>query len=99
MGFLDGRKIMTSHIKSELSMLSELLLSILLTACAAIYLFKYFETFPWLPFIGIPLGLAIILACWEKKKHSWKMLITGLILNSLIWSIAFNWSSLLKVFH
>jgi hypothetical protein len=38
-------------------------------------------------------------ACWEKKKHSWTMFITGLILSSLIWSIAFNWSSLLKIFH
>jgi F0F1-type ATP synthase assembly protein I len=94
-----GGKIMTSHIKSELSMLSELLLSILLTASIAIYLFKYFETFPWLPFIGIPLGIAIILACWEKKKHRWNMLITGLILNSLIWSIALNWSSVLEIFH
>jgi nicotinamide riboside transporter PnuC len=90
---------MTSHIKSELSMLSELFLSILLTACVAIYLFKSFETFPWLSFIGIPLGLAMVVACWEKKKHSWTMFITGLILSSLIWSIAFNWSSLLKIFH
>ncbi|WP_045521577.1 hypothetical protein [Neobacillus niacini] len=90
---------MTSHIKSELSMLSELLLSILLTACVAIYLYKTFESFPWLPFIGIPIGLAIIVACWEKKKHKWNIFITGLILSSLIWSIAFNWSSLLKIFH
>jgi nicotinamide riboside transporter PnuC len=94
-----GGNIMTSHIKTEISMLSELLLSILLTACVAIYLFKTFETFPWLPFIGIPIGIAIILACWENKKHNWDMLITGLILNSLIWSIAFNWSSLLEIFH
>jgi nicotinamide riboside transporter PnuC len=90
---------MTSHIKSELSLLSELFLSILLTACVAIYLFKSFETFPWLSFIGIPLGLAMVVACWEKKKHSWAMFITGLILSSLIWTIAFNWSSLLKIFH
>lgn len=90
---------MTSHIKSELSMLNELLLSILLTASIAIYLYKSYETFPWLPFIGIPIGIAIILACWEGKKHRWNILITGLILNSLIWSIALNWSSVLELFH
>jgi uncharacterized membrane protein YjjB (DUF3815 family) len=90
---------MTSHIKSELSLLSELFFSILLTACIAIYLYKRFETFPWLPFIGIPIGLAIMVACWERKKHSWSMFITGLIISSIIWSIVFNWSSLLGIFH
>jgi F0F1-type ATP synthase assembly protein I len=90
---------MTSHIKSELSLLSELFFSILLTACIAIYLYKTFETFPWLPFIGIPIGLAIMVACWERKKHSWSMFITGLIISSIVWSIVFNWSSLLGIFH
>lgn len=90
---------MTNHARYELSLLSEFLFSILLTACVAIYLYKSFETFPWLAFIGIPIGLAIMVLCWETKKYKWNIFITGLILSSLIWSIVFNWSHLLKIFH
>ena len=74
---------MSTHNKAELSLFSEILLSILLTASLAIYLFKANDTFPWLAFIGVPIGLAVIVACWEQKKNSWALLITGLVLNTL----------------
>ncbi|MEK5521146.1 hypothetical protein B5V89_14320 [Heyndrickxia sporothermodurans] len=84
---------MTTHNKAELSLFSEVLLSVLLTACLAIFLFKFNDTFPWLSFIGIPIGLAVIIACWEQKKNSWSLLITGLVLNTIVWSVVFNWTS------
>jgi hypothetical protein len=90
---------MSTHIKSELSLLSELLLSLLLTACLGLYCLKSYETFPWLSFIGVPLGLALIVACWEQKKHPWTMLVVGLLLNGMVWSIVYNWSSILKIFQ
>ncbi len=87
---------MSTHLKSELSLLSELLLSILLTASIGIYCFKSYDTFPWVSFLGILLGLALMVGCWEQKKHQWTMFIVGLLLNALVWSLVFNGSSLLN---
>ncbi|MEH7415563.1 hypothetical protein V7266_09815 [Neobacillus drentensis] len=85
---------MDTHVKTELSLLSELLLSILLTATFGLYCLKANETFPWLAFIGFTLGLALIVGCWEEKKHSWSLFITGLIFSGLVWSLFYNWSSI-----
>ncbi|PJN88948.1 hypothetical protein [Bacillus sp. mrc49] len=84
---------MSEHVKGELSLFTEYLMSLLFTACLAIFLSKFTDTFPWLAFIGISLGLAIIIFCWEKKKHQWPLFIIGLLLNTLVWSIVLNWSS------
>lgn len=89
---------MTNHLKSELSLLSELLLSILLTASIGIYFFKSFDSFPWVSFLGIPLGLALMVACWERKKYKWTVFIIGLIVNDIVWSLIFNGASLFKSF-
>jgi hypothetical protein len=86
---------MNTHIRSELSSLSELLLSLLLTACLGVYCIKSFDSFPWLSFIGVPLGLALMVACWEQKKHPWTMFVVGLVINAIVWSLVFNWSALL----
>ncbi|CAM4078827.1 hypothetical protein [Lederbergia lenta] len=85
---------MSTYAKSELSLLSELFLAILLTACYGIFCFKSFQPFPWLSFIGAPIGLAIIIACWKMKSPQWTFFIVGLLLNTVIWSIVFNWSSI-----
>jgi hypothetical protein len=84
---------MSTHIKTELSLLSELFLSLLLTACFGIYCLKSFDSFPWISFIGIPIGIALIVACWEQKKNQWLLFTIGLILNAIVWSIVFNWPS------
>ena len=86
---------MDTHVKTELSLLSELLLSILLTATIGLYFAKFYDTFPWLAFMGLPIGLALIVGCWEDKKHSWSLFITGLLFSDLVWSLFYNWSSLL----
>lgn len=84
---------MNPHIKLELSLFNEFLLSLLVTTCLGIYCLKSFETFPWLPFICAPIGLAIIMACWEHKKNQWIIFILGLLFTTVLWSIVFNWSS------
>jgi hypothetical protein len=84
---------MSTHAKSELSLLNEGFLSLLLTACFGIYLYKSYTPFPWLSFIGIPIGLAIVVACWGQKKNQWTFFIIGLLFNMVVWSIVFNWSS------
>ena len=84
---------MSTHIKMELSFLSELLLSLFLTACIGIFCLKSFHPIPFFAFIGIPIGLAIIVACWEDKKNQWTLFIIGLLLNAVIWSIVFKWSA------
>jgi hypothetical protein len=84
---------MSTHIKTELSLLSELFLSILLTACIGVYCIKSFDSFPWLAFIGAPVGLALIIACWEKKKNQWILFRVNLLINTIVWSIIFNWHS------
>ncbi|MDR4947700.1 hypothetical protein [Neobacillus cucumis] len=86
---------MDTHVRSELSLLSELLLSILLTATIALYCYKAIAPFPWLTFIGFPLGIALMVGCWENKKHSWSLFITGVLFSGLVWLIYYNWSSLL----
>jgi hypothetical protein len=86
---------MSTHIKTELSLLSELLLTLFLTACIGIFCLKSFHPFPFLEFIGIPIGLAIMVACWEQKKNQWTFFIIGLLLNAVLWSIVFNWSAFL----
>jgi hypothetical protein len=90
---------MSTYLKSELSSISELLLSLLLTACLGMYCLKSNDSFPWLPFIGVPIGLALIVACWEQKKHQWNMFIVGLVIYGIVWSVYFNWSSFLKIMH
>lgn len=84
---------MTTHIKTELSLLSELLLSLFFTACLGVYCVKSYDSFPWLAFIGAPIGLALIVACWEQKKNQWTLFVVGLIINTIVWSIVFNWPS------
>jgi F0F1-type ATP synthase assembly protein I len=84
---------MTTHIKTELSFLSELVFSLLLSACLGVYCAKSFDSFPWLAFIGVLVGLALIVACWEQKKNQWTLFIVGLLINTLVWSIFFNWHS------
>ncbi|PLS08449.1 hypothetical protein [Neobacillus cucumis] len=86
---------MDTHVKSELSLINEILLSILLTTTVGLYFYKANDTFPWLAFIGFTVGLALIVGCWEDKKHSWGLFITGLLFSGLVWSIFYNWSSLL----
>jgi hypothetical protein len=86
---------MSNYIKSELSSLSELLLSLLLTACIGMYCLKSYDSFPWLAFLGIPFGIALIVWCWEQKKYPWTVFTVGLVLSGIIWSIVFNWSSLM----
>ena len=85
---------MSSHIKSELASLNELFLALLFSTCIAILFSKSFETFPRLPFLGITVGLATMVACWGKKKHSWSIFISTLILYGIVWTIVFSWSSL-----
>ncbi|WP_160722982.1 hypothetical protein [Bacillus sp. USDA818B3_A] len=82
---------MTTHIKTELSYLSELIFSLLLTASIGVFCDKTFVTFPWLAFIGIPIGLALVISCWEQKKNNWTLFIAGLLINAFVWSIVFNW--------
>ncbi|MBD1379803.1 hypothetical protein [Metabacillus arenae] len=82
---------MSTHTRTELSLLSEGFLSLLLTACFGIFCLKTFHPFPWLSFIGAPIGLAIIVACWENKKNRWTVFTIGLLFNAIIWSIVFNW--------
>ncbi|WP_160723103.1 hypothetical protein [Bacillus sp. USDA818B3_A] len=86
---------MDTHVKSELSSLSELLFSILLTSTIGLFCYKFSDPFPWLTFIGFPLGIALMVACWEDKKYSWSIFITGILFSGFVWSIFYNWSSLL----
>ncbi|MED4634606.1 hypothetical protein P9443_17160 [Peribacillus frigoritolerans] len=85
---------MSDHIKSELSLFTEYLVSLLFTACLAVFLTKFTDSFPWLSFIGVSIGLALMISCWEQKKNQWSFFITGLLLNTAVWSIVLNWSSL-----
>lgn len=82
---------MSVHIKNELSLLSELIMSILFSACVGVFCSKTFDSFPWLAFIGITLGLALMVACWEQKKNQWTLFVVGLLINTFVWSIFFNW--------
>ncbi|MDQ0976533.1 F0F1-type ATP synthase assembly protein I [Neobacillus niacini] len=84
---------MTAHIKSELSSLSELIFSLLFTACVGVFCVKSFDSFPWLAFIGITFGLALMVACWEQKKNQWTFFVVGLLINTFVWSVFFNWKS------
>jgi uncharacterized membrane protein YgaE (UPF0421/DUF939 family) len=84
---------MNNHIKNELSLFSELLLSLLLTLCLGIYCLKTFDPFPWLSFIGVLIGIALIVTCWEEKENQWIFLVSGLLVNTIVWSVFFNWSS------
>jgi hypothetical protein len=34
-----------------------------------------------------------MISCWEQKKNQWSLFITGLLLNTAVWSIVLNWSS------
>jgi len=84
---------MSTHIKSELSSLNQLFLALLLSACIAIYFVKSFDAFPRLPYLGITIGLAFMVACWEKKRQSWSIFICTLILYGIVWTIVFSWTA------
>ncbi|MFE4142525.1 hypothetical protein ACFX4I_11660 [Peribacillus sp. YIM B13472] len=85
---------MSDHVKGELSLFTEYLLSLLFTACLAIFLSKFTDLFPWLSFIGVSIGLALMIFCWEQKKNQWYLFITGLLFNTIVWSIVLKWPSL-----
>ncbi|MGM0901166.1 MAG: hypothetical protein ACQEXB_08695 [Bacillota bacterium] len=85
---------MSTHVKSELALFSELLLSLLVIACLAVYCFKTFETFPWHSFIGVPVGISLIVTCWGQKKNDWNLFLVGLLINSLVWFIVLTVASL-----
>ncbi|PMC35933.1 hypothetical protein CJ195_16890 [Bacillus sp. UMB0899] len=84
---------MSTYNKTELTSLSEVFLSILLTACIAIFCFKTYSTFPWFAFICLPIGIGLIVTCWKQRKHEWLLFRIGLLVNTFVWSIVFNWHS------
>jgi hypothetical protein len=34
-----------------------------------------------------------MVACWEQKKNQWTLFVFGLLINTFVWSVFFNWKS------
>jgi regulatory protein YycI of two-component signal transduction system YycFG len=34
-----------------------------------------------------------MVACWEQKKNQWTFFVVGLLINTFVWSVFFNWKS------
>ncbi|MBM7600920.1 putative membrane protein [Virgibacillus halotolerans] len=80
---------MIKNNKSELAFINEFFLSFLVIACLGVFCYKAFEVYPWLSFIGVPIGLGIIIACW-KRKTKWSAFLIGLFSCTLFLTMFFG---------
>jgi hypothetical protein len=86
---------MSEHIKDELRMMNQMLLAIFVAANYAYFLSLEFTPFPWFSFIGVSIGLAIILFCWIGRKYT--LFTVALLAGTAVFSILYNWSVLFSV--
>lgn len=83
---------MTQYNLDELKMLNQFLFALFIVADFALALYFYNNSFPWFTLLGAGIGLAIIVLCWTGKKYL--LFISFLVAFTAIYSVIFNWSSI-----
>ncbi|MEH7249486.1 hypothetical protein V7114_22220 [Neobacillus niacini] len=83
---------MENHAYSEIRLLNKMLLGIFIAANLGYFLSLNTHSFPGLSYLGIAIGLAIILRCWIGKGT--QLFIFGLIASTIIFTIAYEWNTI-----
>ncbi|PLR85152.1 hypothetical protein CVD25_15540 [Bacillus canaveralius] len=92
---MSGHSFMTEHNKSEIRMMNQILLALVIMTNFGFYLFLGHAQFPWFAYLGAAVGLSIILLCWTGKKFM--LFITALLVSTTIFLIVYNWSAIFSV--
>ncbi|SOC44452.1 hypothetical protein [Ureibacillus acetophenoni] len=86
---------MNQYQREELNLISQSLLSILLISIFAYCISFISNTFPWQSLLGFGIGLSIIVICWIGRRSY--VFISFLLLYTVVYSIAYNFSAFFSV--
>ncbi|MEQ2526069.1 hypothetical protein EKG37_04455 [Robertmurraya yapensis] len=85
---------MENHALSELRLLNQLLLGIIIATNIGFFLFLYTSSFPGLSYVGIGIGASIILWCWLGNRCL--LFVFGFIATTTVFTITYEWTT---IFH
>ncbi|WP_019154395.1 hypothetical protein [Robertmurraya massiliosenegalensis] len=85
---------MENHALSELKLLNQMILGIFIAGNVAFYLSLTTHSFPGLSYLGIGVGITVILSCWLGKRCF--LFIFGLMATTAIFTLAYEWAT---IFH
>jgi len=75
---------MSKYDIEEVKIISQLFLPILLIGGLATFLIVFNDGYPWYTFLGVAIGLSIIIVSWTEKKYL--IFITSMLSCSIIYS-------------